>query len=52
LWEYFKAYSDKTPVYGQAAAFSHEFGSYISDLHVALKDVIDPEIVKKTAEMR
>jgi hypothetical protein len=45
LWEYFKTYSDNPPVYGQAAALSH-------DLHSTLKEVIDPEIVKKTAEMR
>ena len=28
LWEYFKTYSDKTPVYGQVSSLSHEFENY------------------------
>ncbi len=52
LWEYYKTYSDKTPVYGQAAALSNKVGSYISELHTALQEALKPEIVEKTAEMR
>jgi hypothetical protein len=47
LWEYYKTYSDNTPVHGQAASLSHEIGLYIGNLHAALQRRLNQKQFKR-----
>ena len=51
LWEYYKAYAVKKPVYGQRAFMSHGPDSYIGQLHASLSRLLDPCVVQSAKHM-